>query len=301
MQLDDLANRFRSVTVWKSGEERAPHKPLLMLYALGKFLAGERKIDFKTSADELKDLLESFGPSRRAHRPEYPFVRLSNDGLWELCGDGHIDTRRDHSAKELAQRHVAGSFKGEILALLDKYRDEIPALARTLVEANFPETYQEEILDAVDIAPVDVPARNRDGRYRHSVLVAYGYQCAVCSFNLRLGNAPVGIEAAHIKWFQAGGPDTVDNGLALCSMHHKLFDRGVFTIDEQYALLVSDLANGSLGCEIALDRFHGSPIRLPADPAQRPRLEFMYWHRREVFRGSPRYVPKDGTLAVAEP
>jgi putative restriction endonuclease len=40
----------------------------------------------------------------------------------------------------------------------------------------------------------------------------------------------LGLEAAHIKWFQAGGPDIEANGLAMCSLHHKLFDLGVFTI-----------------------------------------------------------------------
>src|SRR5258708_26302042 len=34
---------FRSVSVWKKGDERAPHKPLLILYALGKLLGGENE------------------------------------------------------------------------------------------------------------------------------------------------------------------------------------------------------------------------------------------------------------------
>ena len=41
-----------------------------------------------------------------------------------------------------------------------------------------------------------------------------------------LDQETLGIEAAHIKWHQAGGPDTEDNGLALCTLHHKRFDRG---------------------------------------------------------------------------
>ena len=36
--------------------------------------------------------------------------------------------------------------------------------------------------------------------------------------------------AAHIKWFQARGQDVVPNGLALCSLHHKIFDLGAFTV-----------------------------------------------------------------------
>ncbi len=33
----------------------------------------------------------------------------------------------------------------------------------------------------------------------------------------------MGIGAAHVQWFNVGvgGPDNLDNGLALCSLHHK--------------------------------------------------------------------------------
>ena len=32
-----------------------------------------------------------------------------------------------------------------------------------------------------------------------------------------------------IKWHQVKGPDSENNGIALCSMNHKLFDSGVFS------------------------------------------------------------------------
>src|SRR5258708_2900025 len=37
--------------------------------------------------------------------------------------------------------------------------------------------------------------------------------------------------------------DTEDNGLALCSMHHKLLDLGAFTIGPRGVVLVSDRAD----------------------------------------------------------
>ena len=57
----------------------------------------------------------------------------------------------------------------------------------------------------------------------------------------------VALEAAHIKWHQAGGPDEESNGLALCTMHHKLFDRGVFTLSDKMKVIVSEIANGTKG------------------------------------------------------
>jgi len=60
---------------------------------------------------------------------------------------------------------------------------------------------------------------------------------AVCGFNVRIGNVVVALEAAHIKWHQAGGADIQENGLSLCSLHHKLFDRGAFTVDADWCIV----------------------------------------------------------------
>lgn len=47
-----------------------------------------------------------------------------------------------------------------------------------------------------------------------------------------------------LSWHQAGGPDEESNGLALCTMHHKLFDRGVFTLSDDLNVMVSDGTKG---------------------------------------------------------
>ena len=40
------------------------------------------------------------------------------------------------------------------------------------------------------------------------------------------------------------GPDEEQIGLALCSLHHKAFDLGAFTIQPDHVMLVSELAHG---------------------------------------------------------
>jgi predicted restriction endonuclease len=44
---EKLLTRVRKVSVWKKGDQRAPHKPLLILYALGKLLEGQDEIQLK--------------------------------------------------------------------------------------------------------------------------------------------------------------------------------------------------------------------------------------------------------------
>ncbi len=45
-----------------------------------------------------------------------------------------------------------------------------------------------------------------------------------------MGQQSIGVVAAHIKWFQAHGADDVPNGIAMCSLHRKVFDLGAFKI-----------------------------------------------------------------------
>lgn len=97
----------------------------------------------------------------------------------------------------------------------------------------------------------------------------------------------VGLEAAHIRWHQAGGPDLETNGLALCSTHHRTFDLGVFTIDPNDGLLVSEQVTGSPELAHVLLKHHGRPVRAPQHAAHRPDPGFLAWHRRQVFGEGP--------------
>jgi putative restriction endonuclease len=83
--------------------------------------------------------------------------------------------------------------------------------------------------------------------------------------------------------------DSEENGIALCSLHHKLFDRGVFTITEERELLVAEQAHGTIGFNEWLMKFHGQKVRHPIHPAYMPKTNFVNWHIREVFRGPARY------------
>src|SRR5262249_61246985 len=70
-------DRFDRLAVWSRGEQRAPHKPLLVLYALGRWARGDQGgIPFGERDRDRTELLQAFGPPRRSYHPEYPFWRL---------------------------------------------------------------------------------------------------------------------------------------------------------------------------------------------------------------------------------
>jgi len=127
------------------------------------------------------------------------------------------------------------------------------------------------------------------------VLLAYEYRCCVCRHDLRLGGQVVGLEAAHIRWVRARGPDIEPNGLALCSLHHKLFDLGVFTVlPGQYLLVVSQHVTGSDEVRARLMAYHGAGIVLPQSRTSYPAAEFLAWHQGEVFKRPQREVAVSG-------
>ena len=55
----------------------------------------------------------------------------------------------------------------------------------------------------------------------------------------------IAADAAHIRWHAHGGPDEVPNGLALCALHHRLFDHGAITMREDMRLRVARTLRGA--------------------------------------------------------
>jgi len=286
---------FDKMTMWKRGGQRAPHKPLLILLALSYCIQDkERLISFSNIDKKLRQLLIEFGPTRKSYHPEYPFWRLQSDGLWELTNAENVTFREGNSdAKkgDLIKFNVHGGFTKEIHDFLISNKDQIPEIASAILERNFPPSIHEDILQAVglDLEFKEEKTINRDPYFRDKVLNAYEYQCAVCGFNIRVGNSLVALEAAHIKWHQAGGPDSEDNGVALCALHHKLFDRGAFTLSDKMKIMVSDRAYGTKGFNEWLMSYHGKALTMPQRPSYFPRPQFVSWHVREVFQGYGRY------------
>lgn len=292
---EELLGRIQSLNVWRRGDERAPHKPLLLLMALGRLDRGQPRLTrFTVLADPLAQLLREFGPPRRAVHPEYPFWRLQSDGLWEVPGGDALKKRASNSdpLKSELMAHSSGGLPEEVHQLLVGNRVLVRRVARELLDAHFPASYHDELLAAVGLHTDVVAERpSRDPRFRQQVLEAYGQACAVCGFDGRLGAATFGLDAAHIRWKQAHGPDEVPNGLALCALHHRALDRGAIGLTEGRRLLVSAKVAGSKEVQNALVRFQGEPLREPHAEALAPDPMHIAWHRSEVFRSPARGEP----------
>jgi putative restriction endonuclease len=79
---------FASLRQHQRGGQRSPHKPLLVLLALGRLAAtGSSELSWSAAEPQLADLIAEFGaPSRtgRAQSAAYPSTRLRADA--GICG-----------------------------------------------------------------------------------------------------------------------------------------------------------------------------------------------------------------------
>ncbi|MCM3257061.1 HNH endonuclease [Paenibacillus lautus] len=282
MDLADIKNAVLNLGTWKKDGKASLHKPLLTLYALGRLLNdGIKWIPYIEIKRDLRDLLSRFSNS---YHPEYPYVYLKNDGYWEL--DREINKKI--IIKELNE--TAGGFTEEVYELLLNNFSLIEDLTNILLENYFAETQYDDLLNRTGLMSVAIKKRSRSPLFRKNVLETYGYRCAVCGFNLHLNHSYVGLEAAHIKWHKFGGPDTEENGLALCSLHHTLFDYGTFTVHKNNILVVSSSALSYGDSSKLLFAYHGQEILKPYNPNHSPNKLYLEWHNDEIFKKPARYL-----------
>ncbi len=124
----------------------------------------------------------------------------------------------------------------------------------------------------------------RDIDFRQRVLTAYGHRCAMCGIQLKL------LDAAHI--LPAAHPDSTDetgNGVSLCTLHHRAFDRGLVTFDGRYSTHLNDkmiAEYGMAGLDGGLDQFRDNLrpfLLLPPDRRDLPNPDFI--DKTNLMRG----------------
>ncbi|MEU2440009.1 phosphorothioated DNA-binding restriction endonuclease [Streptomyces rubradiris] len=288
-------DRIAALRQWARNGTRAPHKPLLLLYALARFQEdADGELRYTAVEQDLRRLLVEYGPPNKT-TPAYPFHHLVSDGVWEVRTDRGGGSPGS-GVRELRETGATGRLAPELRAALRREPDLLGRIARLLLDLHFPPSLHGDLCEAVglELEPAGserlVPARRqRDPRMRELVLTAYEYQCAFCGYDGRIGTVPVGLEAAHVRWWAFGGPDDIDNGLCLCSLHHKLFDKGVLGVGDDHRVLVSRRFVGhSPAARQHVTALAGRPLTGPQPGTPRVAATHRAWHTRQVFHGEPR-------------
>jgi putative restriction endonuclease len=81
----------------------------------------------------------------------------------------------------------------------------------------------------------------------------------------------------------------IGNGLCLCSIHHKLFDKGVLGVTSQRKITVSArFAGRSKAAGLLVISLSGQDVSPPLKGFPAVAEHYATWHTREVFRSPPR-------------
>jgi putative restriction endonuclease len=253
---------------------------------------GGAPVRYSDAEAELGKLLTEFGPPRKTS-PAYPFHHLTSDGLWVVrTADGQPSP--GSNVGELRTSGAEGSLSPDLIDALNSDSHLLAQLAHVLLDSNFEPSLHPDIcaLAGLDVEAGETTAqtvsagrRRRPAEFRRVVLMAYEYQCSFCGYDGTLGGMPVALDAAHVKWWAMDGPDTVDNGVCLCSLHHKLFDKGVLGVTEDWRITVSgDFVGRSASARAHVLALSDQPATPPQALYAKPKPEYITWHQRQVFR-----------------
>ncbi len=305
-----IARWLTGLRMHQQGGVRSPHKPVLLLAVLELAETGGLPVNAVPFSPALFERFEGYWQVVRGDTPgriEYPFWHLKSEPFWTLVP-------KPAHAEDLARARdspsVARLTDWVAEALLDPrlfdalqlagLREEMRAL---LIATYFPEhtqallshrqleaevyTYEQHIQQVAE-APLPYPLPPRPVRataFRRVVLEAYSFTCAVSRVRLTTPQGGQLVEAAHIHRWADSRDDRPHNGLALSPTYHWLFDQGLFTLDEQYRVLVSPVARDCAGSvEQLLEAHRGAAVLLPTRAALQPGPEALAWHRAHCFR-----------------
>jgi hypothetical protein len=123
----------------------------------------------------------------------------------------------------------------------------------------------------------------RDAAFRQVVLDNYGHTCAVTGQKFVYQQRVFEAEAAHIIAKGKLGSDDPRNGIALSKSAHWAFDQGVFTISDQFEVIIHPKAQQAVSQHFPLLDACGRQIVLPSDSAYHPHADALEWHRKETF------------------
>jgi putative restriction endonuclease len=271
----------------------APHKPLLLLVILEMVEKGEitsRELFLSPDLAFRFSVFWSVVARRRKQPPEVrlPFHHLESSGIWQpLTADGQPSPDKKMTAMV--------RFDEQFFECLADYKFRDRA-QRILIETEpyFQPEERVALYSMLQIRPAASEIREnqelyktsvqvgRDARFRiEVVIVAYKHTCALTGYRMTTLAMESIVDAAHIHQFHNSRNNDPRNGMALSKNAHWQFDRGLWSVNDDYRVLVNRekfREEGMAGQR--LTDFEGRRISLPDDPRYWPEQDSLEWHRR---------------------
>ena len=273
----------------------APHKPLLLLTVIEMVEKGFLKEPILQFSGELTFRFMTLWPvvaGRRRQGPEIwlPFYHLRTSGVWlplDATGNPTEERRRVASARidpEFFACLLEPEFREQLrLILVDRYFTDPTERAALAEFAGVTLEQSRELNDRV--VRYEVAFRLvREVRFRLGVIPAYDYTCALTGYRLITAGGGSIIDAAHIHQFADSGNNDPRNGIALSKNAHWAFDEGLWSLTDDYRVILAKDRFSESGPQGSLfSSFEGKRIHLPKFKDQWPDVHHLEWHRQNRF------------------
>jgi putative restriction endonuclease len=289
--------KLANLNVYRAKHGPAPHKPLLLLVILELAEQGQPPLEELPLTPELAFKFASYWSivaHRRTQAPDVrmPFHHLQKDGVWSALGEDRKPspddrlTRHALLATDFAACLTDPAFReqGRRILIAKYFQPDERVALYSLLGISVPD--EDQIArDANYQAPEEAKKQGREVRFRLNVVAAYNYTCALTGYRLTTISSGSIVDAAHIHQFADSRNNDPHNGLALCKNAHWLFDNGLWTISDEYTVLVAagrfseDSPN-----QMPLSDFHGRQLFLPAERSLWPHPIHLRWHRKHKFQ-----------------
>lgn len=182
-----------------------------------------------------------------------------------------------------ADKDIWHEFYGRWDVLVEESQTLLVGSTAETILAPEPETLPDLVLPTGPTTqPRLVMTRLYQSFFRKAVLASYGNRCCLCGLELK----PL-LVGSHIKpWSIASEEERTDpeNGLCLCVLHDKAYDRGLLTVAIDYRVVVSAAIKKSpvKFTQLTLAEFDKQLIQMPSRFAPKP--QYLQWHLEKVFQ-----------------
>jgi hypothetical protein len=205
-----------------------------------------------------------------------------------------LDYRRllkiiDNNRINVHSKNYALVPKNELVSIIDHHDrlfGRVMSLEPIIPEIDYNLLKSKEIHDGSTSKKDKVELNSFEKQIKRIVFDKYHYKCLVSGIGykwLEKGGVKTtwkGITAAHIKPRAHDGEYSAENIIPLLEPIHQLFDRGIFTINDDYCLEIHEKAL----CDPLLSNFHRyHKQKLDIPEGIKLSLEFINHHRKEVY------------------
>lgn len=269
---EDMRNQYWGIN------EKARNISRLSLGDKAVFYLGDsgKKSFFGTSTLSSR-YLDTKEASQKGH--DFPGVELVHIELWDQPKPIELLISRLHFIKNKSdyRQHLRGSIhqiseKDYITIVGKKNKKMVRVRAELAKESREPEP---KLTEPTHLKKTMIKMRSAE--FRRAVRENYDYSCAVCGRSRFTKNENPEVESAHIYPVKKNGSNDPRNGIALCRLHHWAFGNGLFSIRDDYSIVVEKRIKEDENYK-EISSFEKKKISLPKNHL--PHAKFLRKHRK---------------------